>query len=141
MLESTLLALAKKWGVSLDVEADALQLTALDGSVWVLEKPTSSSVFTLYTYLDVRLGDQQDYQSWLSLNGQRDRLGCAWIAYQSNQLCLGVTLPKEIIDETQLEHLFENLHALRRDVSTYQPSEQKVVSDLNTHTHSSIAFV
>ncbi|MEZ8056205.1 type III secretion system chaperone [Vibrio sp. 10N.222.54.F12] len=127
--EAVLSELAELWGIEIPVESDAIEIIDNQESLWVLESPKQSDLFTLYTPLHV-IVDQYKMSDWLSLNMQRDLLGSCWIGLNNEELCLGVSLPKDKFDHNELNNIFENMHLIKDKVHALHDCNENVHIDL-----------
>lgn len=119
-LESALTELGQRWGIPLSLEQGAIKITDKQDREWLLECPKNSEVFTIHTALDVRLNTVSDYEYWLNLNANREKLSCAWIGLYGGELSLGVSFPKDLLSDTQIENLFDNMYQLKQSLISSQ---------------------
>lgn len=114
--------LVNSWETDVENVEEAVELKDEDGGLWFLEFPSDSELFTLYSPLAFAV-DEQDFAFWLSINSQRDLLGCAWVSLFEQALCLGVSLPKDKFDLYEVENIFQQLYWIKQQVLKMQDSD------------------
>ncbi|MDE1464446.1 type III secretion system chaperone [Spartinivicinus poritis] len=127
-LESALAELGQRWGIPLSLKQGAIKITDKQAREWFLECPEGSEVFTIHTALNVRLTSASDFEYWLALNTNREKLSCAWVGLYEGELSLGVSFPSDLLDDTQLENLFDNMYQLKQSLISTSMRESQTTS-------------
>ncbi|MCL1127893.1 type III secretion system chaperone [Shewanella surugensis] len=115
-LDSALSELAHRWHVPLSLEQGGIRITDKHNIEWLFECPKGSDIFTFYAPLSVSPVIKNDHYYWLTLNTNRTLMGSAWVGVYKDELCLGVSFPKDLLDSFQLENLLENMCILRKKI-------------------------
>ncbi len=136
--ESILQELGSRWGLPINLESRAIAITDNNGTQFQLEYPENGEIFTVYTLLDHPLSDSTTMQL-LKLNSDRNLLGCAWLSLLNNKVCLGVSLPSDLISINELENLFSHMQALQSSISSHLKEETE--QPLSTHNSHNPVFI